>query len=296
MTSDRGPLRYGASVSVTGPRYPGDRSGPDGNVGQPERSVGRLVRDWRHRRGQSQLQLAHDAGVSPRHLSFVENGRSRPSPELILTLAERLDIPLRDRNVLLLAAGYAPRYPRTSLSDPSMQGVRTALRHIISNHDPFPGTVIDRLWNAVMPNEAATRLIEHLPPELVGPPTNIFRICLHPDGLAKQTINFPEWARHLLHHLRHLVAVTADPQAQRLADEVLSYPTVAMIDRCHPTMPTEEPDPFVPWRLEVAGVQLSFFTTLTVFGTPQNVTLAELAIELFYPADEATAVALRTRR
>src|SRR5918911_3433837 len=144
--------------------------------------VGPLLRDWRHRRRRSQLDLALDVGVSPRHLSFVETGRSKPSPELLLALAELLEVPLRERNAFLLAAGYAPRYPQTPLEDPAMARVRTAVQRLLDSHDPYPGVAVDRLWNVVLANQAARRLVTHLPAALTGPPLNVFRACLHPDG------------------------------------------------------------------------------------------------------------------
>ena len=151
------------------------------------RTVGPLVRDWRTRRRRSQMDLALEVGVSPRHLSFVETGRSRPSPELLLAVADRLEVPLRERNALLLAAGYAPRYPQTSLDDGSMARVRATLQRLLAAHDPYPGVVIDRAWNVVMVNSAAGLLVRDLPPTLLGPPLNVFRVCLHPDGLAART-------------------------------------------------------------------------------------------------------------
>jgi transcriptional regulator with XRE-family HTH domain len=263
-------------------------------MGGAQRPVGGLLRQWRHRRGRSQMDLAHDAGVSPRHLSFVETGRSNPSPDLILTLADLLEIPLRDRNVLLLSAGYAPRYPRSPLSDASMTTVRRALWRIVSNHEPYPGIVIDGLWNSVLSNEAAIRIVEDLPADVVGPPTNVFRVCLHPNGLAKRTLNFEEWGTYLLGQLRRLVALTDDAEAQQLADEVLAYPTVTALGGWgRPPFVAPEPELLVPWRLEIGRAELSYFTTLAVFGTPQDITLAELAIELFYPADKATEEAVR---
>jgi transcriptional regulator with XRE-family HTH domain len=239
------------------------------------------------------MDLAFDAGVSPRHLSFVETGRSRPSPELLLVLADQLEVPLRERNAFLLAAGYAPRYQETSLDDAAMRRVRDALQHLLDSHQPYPGVVIDRLWNAVLANDAARLIVALLPDELTGPPTNIFRACLHPDGLARSTANFPEWAGYLLGQLHRLRTVTADPAVEHLAEEVTRYPNVAALGGWKDPQPPDEPALWIPWQLDVGGSELSFFTTLTTFGTPQDVTLAELAVELFYPADDATETALR---
>jgi transcriptional regulator with XRE-family HTH domain len=260
------------------------------------RTVGPLLKDWRLRRGRSQMDLAFDVGVSPRHLSFVETGRSKPSPELVLAIAEHLEVPLRERNVFLLAAGYAPRYRQTSLDDAQMGRVRQALQHMLDSHAPYPGVVIDRMWNVVLSNDAAVSLVESLPPELAGPPTNVFRACLHPDGLASRTLNFPDWAAYLLGQLHRLTVLTGDPAVERLADEVSQYPNVAALGGWREAAAPDEPALWIPWRVEMDGVEWSFFTTLTTFGTPQDITLAELAVELFYPADEATEAMLRRER
>lgn len=259
-------------------------------------AAGSLVRDWRVRRGRSQLDVALDVGVSARHLSFVETGRSRPSPELLLALSEHLEIPLRERNTLLLAAGYAPRYQATPLNEPSMTRIRGALRRLLESHSPYPGVVIDRLWNSVLSNEPARRMLNGIPDELIGPPTNVFRISLHPDGLAPRTRNFPEWSAYLLAQLRRLVVVSGDPDVALLEQEVTHYPNIAALGGWRQRVPTEEPPLLIPWQLEVEGALHSYFTTLTSFGTPQDITLAELAVELFYPADEATDRLLRTRQ
>ncbi|HEY6317869.1 MAG TPA: helix-turn-helix transcriptional regulator [Acidimicrobiia bacterium] len=255
--------------------------------------AGPLVKEWRQRRGRSQMDLANDVGVSPRHLSFVETGRSKPSPELLLTLSEALQVPLRERNTLLLAAGYAPRYAQTPLGDPSMDRVRESLQHLLDSHAPYPGCVIDRLWNSVLSNEPAWRIVDGLPDELIGPPTNIFRVSLHPDGLAPRTLNFPEWSAYLLAQLHRLVVLTADPDVAELEQEVTAYPNIAEREGRHHQQPSDEPALLIPWRLEVCGVIHSYFTTLTSFGTPQDITLSELAIELFYPADPETEASLR---
>jgi transcriptional regulator with XRE-family HTH domain len=260
-------------------------------TGRPQ--VGPLVRDWRLRRRLSQMDLALEVGVSPRHLSFVETGRSRPSPELLLALAAGLDVPLRERNRLLLAAGYAPRYRQTSMDDGSMAGIRNALERVLAAHDPYPGVVIDRSWNAVLANAAAERLIGLLPAHLAGPPLNVFRACLHPDGLARVTLNLPEWAAYLLGQLNRLTALTADPEVAALAEEVGGYPDVAAAGGWRSVPAPEEPTLLIPWRLDIGGRELSLFTTLTTFGTPQDITLEELAVELFYPADEVTEAFLR---
>jgi transcriptional regulator with XRE-family HTH domain len=265
------------------------------SVTSVRRTAGSLVKDWRARRGRSQLDLAIDVGVSPRHLSFVETGRSKPSPELLLALSEHLEIPLRERNGLLLAAGYAPRYPATPLGDESMGRVRDTLRQLLETHAPYPGVVIDRMWNSVLFNEPAGRMISDLPGELLGPPPNVFRVSLHPDGLAARTRNFPEWATYLLGQLHRLVVLTGDPDVAQLEQEVHAYPNVAALEGWRHPLPSEDPPLLIPWQLEVGDDVHSYFTTLTSFGTPQDITLDEIAVELFYPADEGTDGLLRSR-
>lgn len=239
------------------------------------------------------MDLAFDVGVSPRHLSFVETGRSRPSPELVLALADRLEVPLRESNAMLLAAGYAPRYPETSLDAPAMARITAALQRLLDTHDPYPGVVIDRCWNVLLTNRAANALVSGLPGELLGPPLNVFRICLHPGGLAGVTTNFPEWASYLLHQLRRLVALTTDLELERLEREVLAYPNVAVLTEDSRWSGWDDPALLVPVRLSVGAAELSMFTTLTTFGTPRDITLAEVAVELFFPADDSTDQLLR---
>ncbi|MDW3214227.1 MAG: helix-turn-helix transcriptional regulator [Ilumatobacteraceae bacterium] len=253
-------------------------------------AVGALVRDWRQRRSRSQLDVAYDVGVSPKHLSFVETGRSRPSPELIDAIGIHLDIPLRERNTLLLAAGFAPRYRHTSLDDPDMAGIVESLRRLLDAHHPYPGVVLDRHWNVVLANPAAETLVSLLPDQLTGPTLNVFRASLHPDGLARHTLGFDEWATYLLTQLHRLVMLTADPELVRIEDEVTSYPNIIELrDRTSWATGATAPDLLVPYRLGLDGVELSMFTTLTTFGTPRDITLDELAIELFFPNDTATA-------
>jgi len=256
-------------------------------------TIGPLMRDWRTRRGRSQLDLSLDVGVSTRHLSFVETGKSRPSPELVLAVAEHLDVPLRERNTMLLAAGFAPRYSARDLSDPAMAHVKTSLRQMLDAHDPYPGVVIDRQWNIVLANTAAGALTDELPGSILAPQPNVFRLSLHPDGLAARTVNFDEWAGYLVRQLRRTILLTGDPALVDLEAEVLDYPNVARIARQTARPPHDERPILVPFTLTVGESQLSFFTTLTTFGTPLDVTLDELAVELFFPADEFTGRALR---
>lgn len=254
--------------------------------------MGVLVRDWRIRRRRSQLDLALDVGVSARHLSFVETGRSRPSAELVLALADGLDVPLRERNTLLLAAGYAPRYPARPLDDESMAPVRAVIQRMLDAHDPYPGVVVDRAWNVVLANDAAAAFTEGLPAHLVTPPFNVYRVCLHPEGLARRTRNFAEWAGYLLHQLQRTIALTGDPVLEDLDREVRTYPDVAAMATPRQS-PWDHIPLLVPFELESGEHVLSLFTTLTTFGTPRDITVDELAVELFYPADETTEKLLR---
>jgi len=255
-------------------------------------SVGALLRGWRERRRLSQLDLALQAAVSTRHLSFVETGRSRPSREMVLRLAAELDVPLRERNHLLLAAGYAPAYAETALAAPEMAAVRAAVRQVLAGHEPYPAVVVDRHWNLVEANASVALFTEGLPPPLLAPPINVLRASLHPDGFARQIVNLGEWRAHTLGRLRRQVARVADPALAALYDELRGYPGGAAEPE------GELPgggDLVVPLRVRVDGRALSFFGTVATFGTPLDVTVAELAIESFYPADAATAALLRAR-
>jgi transcriptional regulator with XRE-family HTH domain len=251
--------------------------------------VGDLLRDWRQRRRRSQLDLATEAEVSTRHLSFVETGRSKPSRELVLHLAEHLEVPLRDRNRLLLAAGYAPVHRETALDDAAMAPVRAALETILKGHEPFPALIVDGHSNLVSANGSALALMsDGVDAALLEPPVNVLRVSLHPDGLAPRIANLAEWGTHLLTRLHRQVVLTGDPELVALRDELLGYPGVGGIAEAH--------DPasmlFVPLRLRTGDTVLSFFSTLATFGTAVDITLAELAIESFFPADDATASAL----
>jgi transcriptional regulator with XRE-family HTH domain len=251
--------------------------------------VGDLLREWRHRRNRSQLELAIEVGVSARHLSFVETGRARPSPELVLAVAAELDVPLRERNTMLLAAGYAPRYSETSLDDEAMAGIRTSLQRMLDAHDPYPGVVIDRAWNVLLANDGALALTAGVPDHLLSPSINVFRIGLHPDGLGARTANFDDWAGYLLRQLRRTIQLTGDAQVEDIEREVLGYPNVAAVAGAADRARWDDPPLLVPFTFVGDGVELSMFTTLTTFGTPRDITLDELAVELFFPADEGTA-------
>lgn len=261
--------------------------------------IGALLRDWRTRRRRSQLDLALDVGVSARHLSFIETGRARPSPQMLLAIAERLDVPLRERNHLLLAAGYAPRYAERRLDAAAMEQVRVALQRLLDAHDPYPGVVLDRQWNVVLGSRAAHNLIALLPPRLRQPPLNMMRASLHPEGFAAHTANFDDWGGYLVDALQRLAARTGDPALLALECELLDYPNVkAMLARRRDAAAPTPVPLLVPCILDVPPGRLSLFTTLTTFGSPRDVTLDELCVELFYPSDppsEALLRALATR-
>jgi transcriptional regulator with XRE-family HTH domain len=238
----------------------------------------------------SQFELALESGISARHLSFVENGRSAPSRDIILRLAEELDLPLRERNHLLLAAGYAPVYSEATLDSPEMSAVRGAVRQLLAGHEPYPAVVVDRSWNLVDANESVALFTEGADPELLAPSANVLRISLHPDGMAPRIANLGEWRAHLLGRLRRQVALTADPDLARLLNELRAYPC----DQPEPEVEVPGPgDIVVPLRIRHAGQELAFFSTVATFGTPLDVTVAELAIESFFPADPETAAVLR---
>lgn len=252
--------------------------------------LGILLKDWRRRRRLSQLDLALEANVSARHLSFVETGRSRPSRELLLHLADRLDVPLRDRNRLLLAAGYAPAFAERDWDAEDMAPVREAVERVLAAHEPYPALVVDRWWTLVAANRALGLLLGVVAEELLAPPANVLRASLHPDGLAPYIANLAEWRGHLLHRLGREVALTADARLEALLEELSAYPAPAP-DGVEPGGPGEIA---LPLRLLLDGRELSFISTVATFGTAVDVTVAELSIEAFFPADEATAEALRT--
>jgi transcriptional regulator with XRE-family HTH domain len=247
-------------------------------TGQP---VGDLLRQWRQRRRLSQLDLAIAADVSSRHLSFVETGRSRPTSEMILRLAEHLDVPLRDRNALLLAGGYAPAYPEHGLAEPELAAVRGALQRVLKGHEPYPAVVVNRWWELVDANAGVDLFTRDVNPALLHPPANVLRLSLHPDGMAPRITNLPEWRAHLLARLHHQAEATGDPRLAELHDELAGYPG----GQGPPPAPA---DVVVPLRYR----NLTFLSITAMVATPADVTVSELAIESFYPADAATAAAL----
>jgi transcriptional regulator with XRE-family HTH domain len=251
-------------------------------------TAGNLVRVWRERRRLSQLALAAEADISQRHLSFIESGRATPSRNMVLRLAEHLEVPLRDRNALLLSAGYAPLYPERRLDDPALAAARAAVERVLAAHEPYPALAIDRRWNVAAANPAAVRLLAPIDPELAKPPVNVIRASLHPRGLATRIVNLGAWRAHLLERLRRQAGLTRDPEIAALLAEVSAFPGpqgAAAADLADEIA--------VPLRLRTHDGVLSMFSTVTVFGTPVEVTLSELSIEAFYPADQATARILK---
>ena len=254
-----------------------------------------MLREWRCRRRLSQLELALEANVSSRHLSFVETGRSRPSAQMVLHLAERLDVPLRGRNDLLLAAGYAPAYGQRSLDAPVMGPVRNAIEQVLSGHEPYPALVVDWHWDLVSANRALASLIEGAAAHLLEPPVNVLRLSLHPEGLAPRIVNLAQWPTQLLERLRRDTLATGDPALNALRDELASYPSG---DAGQPLDPAFA-ELALPLRVRDGNHELSFISTRTSFGNPLDVTVGELSIESFFPTDDRTAEAMRaaeTRR
>lgn len=255
-------------------------------------SVGEMLRGWRRRRRLSQLGLALEAEVSARHLSFVETGRARPGRELLLQLAACLDVPLRERNQLLLAAGYAPMFPLRALDDPALGPARKAVELVLSGHEPYPAVAVDRHWNLVAANRAAPPLMAGAAEPLLREPVNVLRLSLHPEGLAPRIGNLAEWRGHLLARLRRQIDMSGDAVLADLHEELSGYRVPHAAGRA--TVPALERGGVVaPLLLESGAGTLSLFSTTTVFGTPIDITLAELAIEAFFPADEDTAARLR---
>jgi transcriptional regulator with XRE-family HTH domain len=247
------------------------------------RPLGEQIKHWRQQRRLSQMDLALDAEISTRHLSFIETGRAQPSREMVLLLAEQLEVPLRERNAMLLGAGYAPVYSERRLDDPQLAPARRAVELVLKGHEPFPALAVDRHWHMIAANAAVAPLLEGVAGHLLEGPINVLRLSLHPEGLAPRIRNLGEWRGHLLERLRRQAWLTSDPALAALLDELCSYPAAEG---------SRDADGFgdvaVPLRLESALGELRLFSTTTVFGTPRDVTLDELAIEAFFPADEAT--------
>lgn len=254
---------------------------------------GQLLKAWRQRRRLSQLALATEADISQRHLSFVESGRAVPSREMLLRLAEQLDVPLRERNRLLLAAGYAPAYGERGIDAPELGAVRGVIERLLASHAPYPALAVDRHWHLLMGNRPLELLLGGIEPALLEPPVNVLRLTLHPQGLASRIRNFREWRAHILERLARQAETTADPALASLGEELKGYP-VPTGARPHLASRSSHGGIVVPLELTMPdGRMLSLLSTTTVFGTPLDITLEELAIESFFPADAATQTALQ---
>src|ERR1700749_4223239 len=249
--------------------------------------IGDHLREWRQRRHLSQLDLAGDADISARHLSFVETGRAAPSREMVLKLAERLSVPLRERNVLLIAAGFAPAFPQRALDDPALKSARQAIDLVLKAHEPNPALAVDRHWNLVSANRMVAPLMGGIPQRLMGEPLNVLRLAFHPEGLAPRTVNLAEWCAHLLERLHRQCEATADPELLKLYDDLRAFKIPAR------SAPITSDSVAIPFKMRYGGEVLSFFSTTMVFGTPVDITLSELALETFFPADELTAARMR---
>ncbi|MFE6131628.1 helix-turn-helix domain-containing protein [Streptomyces sp. NPDC056437] len=261
----------------------------------PGTRVGPLLRGWRERRRVSQLELALRADSSARHISFIETGRSRPSEEMILRLAEHLEVPVRERNALLLAAGYAPRYAETSLDDPALDALREGLEQLLHGYEPYPAIIVDGTYTVVAANRGIAILLDGLPEHLLTPPLNAMRITLHPEGLAPKIRNLREWRGHLLAQMERQIALARSTELRELYDEVAAYPVPDPPDTEPPPADPAPAPPFaLPLRIEHEGRVLSFVSSISTFNTPMDVTVAELAIETLLPADPATVKYLQS--
>ncbi len=254
------------------------------------RPVGDLLRNWRKRRHLSQLDLACEAEVSSRHLSFVETGRSLPSREMVLRLARQLDVPLRERNSLLIAAGYAPVFRERPLEDPMLQAARKAVDLVLAGHEPYPALAVDRHWTLVASNRAIAPLLTGVEASLLTPPINVLRLTLHPGGLVHRIVNLIEWRSHLLTRLQRQTEASDDAILIDLLNELRDYPIPSENNKSRTEI--DYAGVAIPFQLATESGILSFLSTTTVFGTPVDITLSELAMESFFPADAATAVAL----
>jgi transcriptional regulator with XRE-family HTH domain len=257
-------------------------------------AAGDYLRSWRQRRRMSQLNFALMAEISQRHLSFLESGRAAPSREMLLHLAERLDVPLRERNAMLLAAGFAPVYAERTLEDPAMAAARGAIELVLKGHEPYPALAVDRHWNLVVANAALGPLLAGVVErKLLDPPVNVLRLSLHPEGLAPRIANLVEWRAHLLDRLRRQAAVTGDPVLAELLQELSAYPVSDELKALQTATRTDHGGVLVPLKLVTEVGLLSLISTTTIFGTPRDITLSELALEAFFPADPETATILR---
>ncbi|MEU9896295.1 helix-turn-helix transcriptional regulator [Streptomyces phaeochromogenes] len=276
---------------------------PSAGASGVDKGVGPLLRGWREQRRVSQLELALRADSSARHISFVETGRSRPSEEMVLRLAEHLDVPVRDRNALLLAAGYAPRYPETPLDDPALDALREGVERLIQGYEPYPAFVVDATYNVVAANRGIAMLLDTVPEHLLAPPLNAMRLTLHPEGLAPRIRNLREWRGHLLAQMERDIALRRSEPLRALYEEVAAYPYPAEGSPGSENESENESDegpgetvPYfaLPMQIEHDGRVLSFISSISTFNTPMDVTVAELAIETLLPADPATVKYLQS--
>jgi transcriptional regulator with XRE-family HTH domain len=271
--------------------YDGDMNTATHSAARAPRPFGEHLRQWRQHRRLSQLDLAHQAEISTRHLSFVETGRSLPSREMVLRLAERLDVPLRERNALLIAAGYAPMYRERSLDHPDLAAARKAIDLILKSHEPYPALAVDRHWNLVAANSMLPHLLAGADPALLQGQVNVLRLSLHPQGLAPQIVNLAQWRSHLFERLRQQIQATGDATLSALLEELRAYPVPAGADELR--MEGEHLGVVMPFQFRSNFGVLSLISTTTIFGTPVDVTLQELALETFFPADPFTGEILR---
>lgn len=239
----------------------------------------------------SQLDLACDAEISTKHLSFLETGRSRPSRQMLLHLAACLDVPLRDRNVLLAAAGFAPVFQERGFSEPALGLVRRNVEAVLAAHDPNPALAVDRHWTMLAANRALAYLVTGADPTLLRPPVNVLRLSLHPAGLASRIVNLAQWRAHVIARLRRQIDVSGDATLADLLEEIRDYPNLSGIGS--PGADDEHDMIAIPVRLATIDGVVSFFSTTTLFGTPVDITVSELAIEAFFPADAETAETMR---
>ncbi|MFB4291299.1 helix-turn-helix domain-containing protein [Nonomuraea sp. ATR24] len=262
-----------------------------GAIAIQDETFGDLLRSWRQRRRVSQLDLAIEADVSSRHVSFLETGRAKPSREMVMRLAEELEVPLRHRNRLLVAAGFAPVFPEREVRAPEMESVRLALDKILAGHEPYPALVVDANWDLVAANAAAAMFMAGAPAELLTEPVNVMRLSLHPDAMGGRLVNLPVVRAHLLHQLRRQAEMSGSGRLAELHDELAAY-TYPGVDLNVVRAPGPA-DILIPLRIRDGDRVLSMFTTIATFGTPVDVTVSELAIETFWPNDEETAAAFR---
>ncbi len=271
-------------MSTMEPSAPSQRSAPPSTFGDH-------LRHWRQRRRFSQMDLAHVAEVSTRHLSCVETGRASPSREMVLRLVERLDVPLRERNAWLVAAGFAPMYRARPLDDPGMATARAAVQRILECHEPWPALAMDRHWNLVMHNRLVPLLMAGAAAELLQGPVNVLRLSLHPQGLAPRIANLRQWREHLFERLRQQIRATGDAVLVALLEELMGYPEASGAGPV--ALPGEHPGVLMPFQFHTPHGALQLVSTTTVFGSPVDITLQELALETFFPANEASAGLLR---